>query len=410
MRILVDLILAPVGAIAFLALAVFLATGTIAVDPVGRVVGFLGFGFFGVLMAVGALMTIRRGVRRVIIEIGPDGAWTPDMGRLTWSEIAEVRLESMRAPSRGDMPTTTRYLRLGILPKDTALASRPALRLATGMTNAFLGLVRRIAPSVRLGPTDLAPYGVTDYELEDSIEQVVDAARKYVVVIDADERRARENAPRWAAAAVSGAATPPIVDADLRALDATLAPVVTKPAPAATPAAGEPMAAPAASPRATFRRPALQPLMVLADAVKGLSIVVIPIVFGFALTLIGNVPIWFLAVFLVIPTLFLVFSVRQLRATVGRLRRAFGDAETMAVGPDGVWLPELGRVPWSDVTEIRTQRGSSLIGSGGGSVELWRLVFAGRGREASVDADQLDAPFDDVIDLVRFYHPVVEMG
>ena len=124
----------------------------------------------------------------------------------------------------------------------------------------------------------------------------------------------------------------------------------------------------------------------------------------------SNVPIWFLAVFLLVPGVFFVLGLRQLRGTIGRLRRSFGDAETLSVGPDGVWLPDLGRVAWADVGEVRTERGSSLVSSGSGSVELWRLVIVAGGRSGSVDGDLLDAPFDDVLDLVRYYHPVVETG
>ena len=84
-----------------------------------------------------------------------------------------------------------------------------------------------------------------------------------------------------------------------------------------------------------------------------------------------------------------------------------------AVGPDGIWTPTMAqRLGWADVAEVRTER-AGFIRSGAGQVEAWQLVVVpaahapGAG-PASVRSDDHDAPFDDVLDLLRYYHPVVE--
>ncbi len=416
MRILVDLVLAPIGALAFLAFGYLLLSGTLTSDPLGRALGLLA-GFFGVLMATGALTTVRRGVGRTVFEIGPDGAWSPEMGRLRWDEIAEVRLESMRGPGggRGHALTTNRYLRLGIVPKDPSIAARNrALGFAAAMTKGFMAFAKRLGPQVRLGPTDLAPFGVVDYEIEESIDDVVEAARRYAPVIDADERRARERAPMWSARAAVGAATPPIVEAEVRAIDAGLDPGAERePTSIAdvTRAAGPP-------PSATFARPPLRFLNVIIDFWRSILFLIIPLIFA-AVTVnmieTGGGPIWFEGIFLVVSGFLLFFGARSLRAAVARVRRSSGPPVTLSVGPDGIWIPEMERrMNWEELGEVRTVR-AGIVSSGPGSTELWRLVVVPAGeqpssRSFSVDSDLLDAPFDDVLDLIRYYHPVVETG
>jgi hypothetical protein len=183
----VDLLGAPVGAVLFLGAAVLLLTGAIVpanLDPLtsiaARVMGPLVFGFFGLLMAAGAPMSLRRGLRRAVLEVGPDGIWLPEMGRLAWVQIADVRVESVLG-SAGEAGITT-YRRLGIMPTDPQLTRRERSRLVWRMVGAFTTFVRQLRPSVGAGlpdPERMAPFGIYDYELGGSLDGAVAAISAY---------------------------------------------------------------------------------------------------------------------------------------------------------------------------------------------------------------------------------------
>jgi hypothetical protein len=429
-RILLDGVVLPIGAIAFLAMAVVMAAG-------GMAIGVVMFGFFGVVMALGSFTPLRGGVRRTVFEVTPDGIWTSASGRLGWHEIAEVRLESMRGIGGGGSMATTRYRRVGVVPRDPALADdQHAQRAATVLVNAYLDFVRRIAPETRLAPIDVAPFGVTDSEIREPIDAVVAAVRRYAPVIDADERRARERAPMWAARAREGLATPPITDAEIRAIDARLEPGAPVPAPAAPgstprgpdPAAFVPGPAPVSAgspPRATFVRPGGGRSAVLSGIVPVVVVGVGAVLAVQMLASEGSGPLPGIALFLIAMLAILVLG--RLAKIVWRVRQSSGPRETLDVGPDGIWLPGLGApLPWADVAAIRTER-ARRMSFGQGQVEAWRIVVeptatavvgasgdgaqvAVEGGQLAVRSDDLDAPFDDVLDLIRFYHPVIEGG
>jgi hypothetical protein len=88
-RIVLDGVVLPIGAVAFLAMAAVMAAG-------GMGIGVVMFGFFGIIMALGSFTTLRSGVRSTVFEVTPDGIWTSASGQLGWHEIAEVRLGRRR--------------------------------------------------------------------------------------------------------------------------------------------------------------------------------------------------------------------------------------------------------------------------------------------------------------------------
>lgn len=425
-RIVLDGVVLPIGAVAFLAMAVVMGAG-------GMGIGVVMFGFFGVVMALGSFVTLQSGVQRTVFEVTPDGIWSLASGRLGWHEIAEVRLESMRGIGGGSSLATTRYRRVGVVPRDASLADdQHAQRAATVLVNAYLAFVRRVAPDSRLTPIDIAPFGVTDSEIREPIDAVVAAVRRYAPVIDADERRARERAPIWAARAREGLATPPITDAEIRAIDARLEPGAPAPGGSA-PAAPAPLALAASRadrvsagslPHATFVRPGAG-RSALASAMGPVVVVAIGAFVGVQTLLNDRTgPLSGIALLLIGALAILVVS--RVARIAWRIRRSSGPQETLEVGPDGIWVPGLAApLPWADVAAIRTERaGMSTFGQG--QVEAWRIVVqpavtavastpgAGArvapGGRLAVRSDDLDAPFDDVLDLIRFYHAVVEGG
>lgn len=420
-RIVLDGVVLPIGAVAFLAMAVVMAAG-------GMGIGVVMFGFFGVVMALGSFTTLRSGVKSTVFEVTPDGIWTSASGRLGWHEIAEVRLESMRGIGGGDSLATTRYRRVGVVPRDAALADdQHVQRAATVLVNAYLNFVRRIAPETRLAPIDMAPFGVTDSEIREPIDAVVAAVRRYATVIDADERRARERAPIWATRAREGLATPPITDAEIRAIDAKLEPGATGLAASPAPAArlvprSDPVSA-GSPPRATFVRPGAG-WSALASAIAPVIVVAVGAVLGVQMLWNDTAgPLSSIAMLLIGALAILVVS--RLARIAWRVRRRSGPRETLEVGPDGIWVRGLAApLQWADVAAIRTER-APVMTFGQGQVEAWRIVVepagtpgapapagapAADGGQLAVRSDELDARFDDVLDLIRFYHPVIEGG
>lgn len=66
------------------------------------------------------------------------------------------------------------------------------------------------------------------------------------------------------------------------------------------------------------------------------------------------------------------------------------------------------------LTGVRTGR-ASLVSVGPGQVEPWRIVVELQtallgGGPVAVRSDDVDAPFDETLDLIRYDHPVVETG
>lgn len=203
-RVIVDLLGPLVGSIAFLGVALALLIGLFDANPLIRVFGVFLFGLFGILMASGVLPGIRRGLNRAVLEVGPDGLWTPEMGRLAWSAIADVRIEQVRGFAGGDHESdsslsvsvgdisistddfrkpeipTTMYTRIGIVPADPSLVARERGRLGWRITSWMSRVSTSVNPaSPAPDPSRLAPFGVYAYEIDGPLSAAVDAIREY---------------------------------------------------------------------------------------------------------------------------------------------------------------------------------------------------------------------------------------
>lgn len=371
-RVVMDLVLAPIGALVFLGVAAAAASGALAADPLMRLVFACVFGFFGLVMAAGALVTIRRGPSRTMLEVGPEGIWTPELGRLRWDEIAEVRLESMRGPGAVS-GSTARYRQLGIVPRDPARRPAGAMAVGSVLTGSFTRFVRLLDPSIRIGATSLAPFGVAEYELERPIAEVVRSVARFHPVVDVD----------------AGSTALPI------AAPATGAPTGVAAADGSLPPHG---------PRMVFHRPLPSPIRIYYLAV---SLVGPGVFIWIALTQIAPRNPDFAILFAGFAGVGLALGLVSAWTTLAPYRHGLG--ETLAVGPDGIETPELGRLAWAEVREIATERARFVLGAH----ERWRLVivplpWARVGQRYVVAADDLDRPFDDVLTLIRIYHAVAE--
>jgi hypothetical protein len=176
------------GALAFLGASAFLLTVAVGAqslfDSLPLLLMVVVFGFFGLLMAAGAIAALRGARTRTAIAVGPDGIWLPQLGHLGWSDVAEVRLESFAGPAGGDdaAPRTATYRRLGIVPKDPTLAARRTAseRLGWGLASAYY---RFAAPRIGRRPIDFAPFGVSDDDLAAPLDVLVETIRPYHAVV-----------------------------------------------------------------------------------------------------------------------------------------------------------------------------------------------------------------------------------
>lgn len=406
---------APVGAVLFLGMAVLGLTGVLGSDLFMRLFIGAGFGFFGLLMAVGAFATWQRGNDSRVIEVGPAGAWLPGMGQLPWAEIAEVRLGTMRGAGGGDAPVTVGYRRLGFVPRDPAIRPGASAAAGSAMVRAYFALVRRIAPQVRLGTDDDAPFSAGEPELSRArFDRLLALTRSYAEVIDLAERRARERAARWSSVATPtvGPPTDHLTIGAIRDLDAGLS-TGTRPGAAAL---VDPATVAPTQPRASFGAPSSSPFQLIGLLYPAAISFVMMIGFPVVAVSSGDVSaiVWFLGLWIVLLGGFVIASLRPVLRELRRRREIAANPVSLEVGPDGIRVPPAGTIPWADAAEIRTER-AGFTSVFGGPVERWRLVVVMAsdrppGITTTVESDRIDARFDDVLDLIRFYHPVVERG
>jgi hypothetical protein len=203
-RVLLDLLGPPLGAAMFLGGAWFLGVrGVGDLDVLGRVAFLVGFGFFGLTLLLSIPDALRRGLNPSLLEVGPGGMWTPEMGHLAWNEIREVRLEAVRVSAGGAAQTGSTWqigsfhfgsrgavqpdmqaatgARLGIVPVDPERERRVRRSLARRLMSGFIGFARMSgAPAQELpDPDAMAPFGVYDYEIGGSLDQAVASVHRY---------------------------------------------------------------------------------------------------------------------------------------------------------------------------------------------------------------------------------------
>jgi hypothetical protein len=421
-RVIGELVLTPVGGLGFLAFAAFLF-GQVSTNPVAIVFVALA-GFFGLLLLSAVPALLRRGLGTTLLQVGPNGIWHRDIGSLAWDELAEVRLERNIGAAGGEGAALASYHRLGIVPRDAARVAGLSGGLSRNMAGAFIRFANGQARSrgVRRGMTEIeetAPLGVYAYELDGSFETLLDSVRRFMPVRERADSRPPVPVPPIASSRIGG----PVPEVTLLDLDRRLAPNTVPTGEArGDPATEETLedlvgrstheeVAASPSPEATFSLPAVKPLEVVLGVVSTLALLpaltlLVPLVQRPGLG--GG--IWVVIVGILLVAVGVPWF-RQVLRMLGRLRERPGSAERLRVGPEGLWLQGMDTRSWDSVREIRTERAGSVRRMGGQSVERWQLVIvpetsAAKRHEFRVASDELDARFDDVLDLIRRYHPV----
>ena len=422
-RVIGELVLAPVGGIGFLAFAAFLV-GHVSTNPQSIVFVALA-GFFGVLLLSGVPALFRRGLGTSLLLVGPDGIWHRDIGWLAWDELTEVRLERNIGAAGGEGVALASYYRLGIVPRDAARVASLSSGLTRRLSGAFIRFANGQARSrgVRHGITEIeetAPLGVYAYELDGSFDPLLESIRRFMPVGERVDRK-----PSAQASIPAGPAGGALLNEARVEIDLMLAPSAVPAGETGGNAAAErslmdlvrqstraDVAAPP-SPGATFYRPAIKPLDLMLGVLSVLAL--LP---GLALLVplmqrpgLGG-GIWVVIVGIVVIAVGVPWFGRAF-GMLWRLRGRSRGAERLRVGPDGVWLPGMDTRPWNSIRQIRAERAGSIRGMGSPSVERWQLVIVPASSAAAdsqfrVASDELDAPFDEVLALIRRYHPVVD--
>jgi hypothetical protein len=374
MRILVDLVLAPLGGVAFLGLA-FLILGY---GPMAWIASAM-FGFFGILILGGAAVTVRRGAQATVLEIGPGGIRLMDLERrLAWSEIDHLEVEVARGA--GASGGLAQYRRLGIWPRDQELAVHAPGRALVGVGAAFAGFTNRLIGTAAgmSDPSKMAPFGIWAYEIEQDFAELLRSVGRYAPIVGAqDEVGVPLEAARGVTvppAAMPGGITGAIFE--------NLAEVGRAPAPAAldggSVAAGRPagIAAPIAT-RTFVRRPgagsitsALGPLywsafMILVPAgflgsqlVMGPAVLGNPLVWGFDLVAIA----------------FVGYGIGSFLELPGRWRMVRGGPVLATVDRYGMEMRGMGRLAWTQIAEARVVASSIPTEQGHPAIRRLELV------------------------------------
>lgn len=394
MRILMDLVLAPIGGIAFIGGSfMWLAAGPVAL------VGTPMFLFFGILMLRGAAITVRRGVRRAIAEVGPDGIWTPELPRrLAWNEIERVEAEIARG-SGGDGLAT--HKRLGIWPRSRELAERAPGRGATAMVRQFVGLVNATSPQARVSdPAQMAPFGISAFEIEQDFPEVLRSVGRYATVV---------GAPETAGEPIEWRMVPPAPPPDglLGAVAGEVARVAGSRAgsgSAPRPEDGDlakPPAPPDQLPTRFKRRRGGEMLRAASATALPAMLTVVPIV---ALALmVGTTPAFLQAPivwpFLLIPVLFAWWGVTGLLGLPARLRMLRGDPVVVTVDHSGIEMRGMGHLAWSDIVDVHV--GSSTVIVSEGQPPVRRLEIVPRDPRRLAARPRPDRAYDAIRTLGR---------
>lgn len=449
-RAVAELVAPPIVAVLLLAVTWLIVTGRIVADEPGDGIAFaIVCGLLGVAMVLATVGGLRRGLRTTLVRVGPDGICTPEAGLLGWADIGEVRLESSHSTVRrsGFRSTTLRpgIRRLGVVPADPGRV-RPSTAATIGR---LLTEVSRRAARRPLVEIDPAPIGVYEYEIVGGLGPLIAAIRAHAPVSDrtiqALMREATAEGDRVPALAPEASEAPSAqaAPADLRALDAALAPGATRPVPAAATtslgaaATGEavrpslfgrpglvPEARHSEPVRGSFRPPSGllsgRPLGVLSDLIDAarnafFAVLILVAAIRILAGLAGGLPPYFAFVFVVALLPFAAWAVDTLLTLPSRLGGVFAeDDTTLAVDAAGIWLPGMNRLAWDQVASIavRPIAGTSDSDDNGvvhdHAAARWRLTVVPKdlrrldGRPRSLQArDRYRAALGRVVPLLR---------
>lgn len=444
MRVLVDFVLGPIGGVAFLVAAVV---------SLPTIIGPIMFGFFGILMLRGASVTVRRGLRPTVATVGPDGIWTPELGReLPWSEIAELRVEDAYGVGGSNSSSVVGYRRLGIVPRSAELIETAPGRGAMGMVRGFMSLVNTIRPGTGLSdPMLLAPYAIQGYEIEQPFAEVVRSVQRFAPVANAEV--ALGDGTRVVETIGAAPPPPPSPTAVAPAPDLLAGLGVSLPSLGGTSVlTGTPFVQSAAAPVAlaesrTFLRHGgpIAGLAYVGEIATVLPWIVMPGIFLVAFTAVSLFPsgpangLSFVSLpFLLIPLGFAAYGISLLLVMPARWRIRSGDPRVLTIDADGVDLRGMGHMRWAEIKEVRVVDSGRPTGEGSPSIPRIEIVPRDPARLArrsvwdrrsdawrsflrrlrpfgdrspiepcfAIDLDLLDASPNEVIDLIARYRVV----
>lgn len=410
MRVLVDLVMAPLFGVAFLGMAVFVLLNT----PIGFLLAWVP-AFFGVLLLAGAAVSVRRGLGLRLAEVGPAGIWTRDMGRLAWSEVEELRIEDSRGvTSRRDSSAVAIYRRLGIVPKDPTRAERAPGRAALALARWFVRLMNSLRPAAALSdPTALAPFGLNAYELEQPFDRLVASVERYMPVSASAVVPA---APALVSGLGSVLAGPSLGTSILSGLPAIEegSTATGSSTEVEMPDDGESGGAPVDQPSRSFRRRSglipLGALGMVGDLGSAIPWLLLPSIFLVVFPVVTFAsgeplsPAIIVAVpFLFIPLGFLVYGIGQVLQIPIRRRFREGDPELLVVDADGIDMRGMGRLGWAEIAQVRAVNSGRPTSEGAPNIP--RLEIVPRDLRRVADLPRADRWYESYRNVIRRLNP-----
>ncbi len=455
-RVVGEVVVAPVGGAALLGLSVW-SLGRLLEGEFFFVLA-LASAFIGALLLVGGLDGLRRGADRRLLEVGPEGLWLPKVGHLSWSAVAAVRLEENRGLRRRgearrievgpdgrevDPADRSVYRRLGIVPADPAIASRAPVSLSRSLTRAISSFANsRRSDGVVTDVPEMAPFGVSAYEVQGPFEALLASVRRFAPIIDARAATGSDAnlVPPVQAATTAGALgyefggvtpspgseapAPPLTDRDIRRIDAALGhPTAVQPTSANDSSVARPLVAPgpaepsgpAAS--ATFRRrgfafgdlasllgPGGATTLPPAGAVIVAALVGGVFIVGASILVLGSLGTAVRSgdpVNLAMPGLFgfvaIGIGLVLLRRARSRWRLATGAAELLTVSPAGLAFRDDRRLSWGEIESVTSHDGVLRI-----------RPVSGAGDVVVLPLDLFETDEDVILDTVARYRIVDE--
>ena len=212
--------------IAFLVLAMF------GITQAANMPSLLMLTLFGSVIGLGliagGITALRRGFGLKLAEVGPDGLWLLGLGRLAWTELAEVRIEEPNRSGRsGDGSaqggTRSTSTRLGVVPRDPALLARRPDRLGRALGRTFFGFLNVMQSETRLvTESDQSPYGIAVSELDQSFDALLASVGRFASIGSRAVLPMGGPAEPADSPPLPSETAPPMTDAELREADARL--------------------------------------------------------------------------------------------------------------------------------------------------------------------------------------------
>lgn len=262
------------------------------------------------------------------------------------------------------------YDRLGIRPRDPAIAARMPGRWALGLARGFTGAANSQVPGGRgfSDPARLAPFGIQAFDIEQDFDEVLRSVGRYAPIVGLGEQPVE----------VAPTEVVPPTPAPSGLLGAILTNVSTAtrvayPGREVT-ADRDAGALPEAGPLTFHRRERIG--WGIGEITNPLLVIGVPLLMIVAAVAMGMNPFveplaW---LFLIFPLGFLAWGIVLVLELPSRLRMRFGNSRLITVDDQGIEMRGMGRLGWSEIADVRVVSSPVPVGEGESGIRRVEVV------------------------------------